>query len=459
MTRASDAASSSKEAETTRTDAAHGVLEGGRHAPVKKPLAVRAGSGTMETAANETPSSSQLPGEEETLREFLARLRTQSTELASTLKRQQGDLDRRENMLQQRAADLENQMRKSRLIFSERERSLEELNAELDQKNQELLERQARDEQLLAEAKKEADGLRRLYLEIDEKHQSIQLREASLMRKQEEIAAKEQDLAALQRQLEVDRSRSQDEIDHFRSTCQERLQGEERDLTLRRQRLQAAEDLLAQRQQAFEARVSRGQEQLEQSQAMQDRLDVEAERRRRAADDEIAKKQEDLKRREEDLEVRSQAVERLREDLASMHRDTLELRLATEEMWSQLAGAVAPLTLSQSLMRIRNRLQDDYRLQREELETQKKELVELSNRIKGQHDQLATRTSEFRDWMRTQQEQLAKQADQLVLHRRQLEQREAEANEERGAWERSRDEWLRKVQLMLVERERLVIPA
>ena len=460
--RNTDPIATPSEIEVTRTDQPHSHLEGGHRGLLKKANTVHAetlAAGKTEAGyAQQTAGPEAASGEEESLKDFLVRLRGQSSELAAALKRQQAELDRREQQLQQRSIELEKQLRKTRLVMHEKEQSLERMHSEIEHKNQELSGRQARDEQLLAEARKEAESLRKLYLEIEEKHQSLKLREASLLRMQEELAAKENDLAAQRRQLEIEQARITDELEHLRISSQEKLHGEERDLALRRQRLQSAEDLLAQRQQAFESRVQRGTERLEHAQSLQDRMDMEGERKRRALEDEAARKLEELKRREEELEVRSQAVERLREDLTAMHRESLELRLATEELWSQLAGAVAPVTLSQSLMRIRNRLHDDYRLQRDEIDTQKKELLELSARIKQQHDQLALRTTEFRDWMRSQQEHLAKQADQILLHRRQVEQREAEVQEERDAWERQRDEWLRKVQVMLAERERLVIP-
>ena len=90
-----------------------------------------------------------------------------------------------------------------------------------------------------------------------------------------------------------------------------------------------------------------------------------------------------LDQRETELDNREAAIEQLRDELRNTEREALEMRLATEETWNQLAGAIAPATLTRSISIVRAKLADHYRQSLEaiaaksaDLETVRRDLAE-----------------------------------------------------------------------------------
>ena len=54
-------------------------------------------------------------------------------------------------------------------------------------------------------------------------------------------------------------------------------------------------------------------------------------------------------------------LDRCREEIERKHRESLQLRLATEELWVRMADSVPTTVMLQSLSKIRSRLADEYR--------------------------------------------------------------------------------------------------
>ncbi|MGD9128599.1 MAG: hypothetical protein PVH19_14575 [Planctomycetia bacterium] len=74
----------------------------------------------------------------------------------------------------------------------------------------------------------------------------------------------------------------------------------------------------------------------------------------------------DAKRKELDRQARTNeqirvVLERCREEIEQKHRESLQLRLATEELWVQMADGLPTTAMLQSLSKIRSRLAEEYR--------------------------------------------------------------------------------------------------
>ena len=82
----------------------------------------------------------------------------------------------------------------------------------------------------------------------------------------------------------------------------------------------------------------------------------------RRAEGELAARRETLEAASQQLELRRAAVDQMRAELTIAQRETLEDRLAAEELLAQLAGAVPPAELSRQIARTKARLVDSYRL-------------------------------------------------------------------------------------------------
>ena len=60
-----------------------------------------------------------------------------------------------------------------------------------------------------------------------------------------------------------------------------------------------------------------------------------------------------LDQREAEIDARETALHQLQEELRGAQREVLEMRLATEEIWAQLSGALAPASLTRSISQVR----------------------------------------------------------------------------------------------------------
>ena len=152
----------------------------------------------------------------------------------------------------------------------------------------------------------------------------------------------------------------------------------------------------------------------------------------------IVRAKAELNARAEDLQVRAAAVEETRRATAESHRETQEARLACEEIWVQLCGAMAPAALHESLARTRGRLDAAYRLQRQDVEEQARELRTLEKRICRQHADLDRARRDFQLWSDERQTQLVADAQRVVERERELRRREEEMETARLTWEQEK---------------------
>jgi len=118
--------------------------------------------------------------------------------------------------------------------------------------------------------------------------------------------------------------------------------------------------------------------------AARERLDQES--RRDRAD--LQEKRRALERRAEDVDRARVALHRVHEEVARMHRETLQMRLANAELRAEL-GAFVPAEVQQrTLKQIRVKLSEEYRRASEELSRQKQELLAIRHDLAEQHRKL-----------------------------------------------------------------------
>ena len=94
-------------------------------------------------------------------------------------------------------------------------------------------------------------------------------------------------------------------------------------------------------------------------------------------------------------------------------RETLELRLATDELWRQMVGAPPPAALSQSLAQIRGKLAERYRLERSEIAGEKKDLELLVERVDRERERVQQQKQEIERRTANRQADIEGQADAI----------------------------------------------
>jgi chromosome segregation ATPase len=136
---------------------------------------------------------------------------------------------------------------------------------------------------------------------------------------------------------------------------------------------------------------------------------------------ELDEKRHALERRARRIDQCQAAFQKLRDEVEQMHREALEIRLGTEELWAELSGAAPPAALTRSLGRIRAKLAEQYRQANAELEERKKEIESLRRQMAEEYRNLAEHKERFEQWYAGRQEELDRQATRLIAREKQLQ--------------------------------------
>lgn len=396
-----------------------------------------------------------------------AQLRLQAEQLASELQRRRDELDRRESRLNARDAAQDNEARGLRMWLVERQQELDEHETVLKRRERDVEDRCS--QIIAAESFHESSRI--------DARQYVQKHRALLDRRGAEVDQREQELARREERLdhataELNRSRKQfddhslwqrQQLDVRREASlqlvrlglvglerrrqaveqqavqtealRKRLLADDRDkqpipakrlLDLeRRERLvEEGFELIDQRRAALtdlEQRLKdRAEDQLRQMRRDRQRL-ITAERQLELRREQV---RENFRRRENELDARRTALDQLRESLATSQRESLELRLATEELWNQLTTQFPAPALTASLGRIRAQLADHDRQLRQELVDHRQKLEALRDQLAQQHDRLDEKKREHQAWIERRTRDLDQRTQDLAARQFKLDEQQ-----------------------------------
>jgi DNA repair exonuclease SbcCD ATPase subunit len=225
----------------------------------------------------------------------------------------------------------------------------------------------------------------------------------------------------------------------------------------RRRYLDDAESLLQQQETELQANRERLEnERLEFDANMQRERQKSLEDQKRNSA-ELARQRESLQRRTEHLDSREAALEQLRAEVNRGQRETLETRLATEELWAQMAGPLAPASLARSLAQVRAKLAEHYRFTDRELAERRSELESLRRALDEKHTQLQQRWHELEDWAERQRHDVEEQASRLVAREQELDQQQSYFAEMELRWQSERTGYRQDIR-QLLGKLRTVVP-
>jgi hypothetical protein len=210
------------------------------------------------------------------------------------------------------------------------------------------------------------------------------------------------------------------------------------DLARRNRRLDEAEL-------AMEARQAEIEQLYREAIARRQRLDdAEREHHQRLAAEqaqvlaELDARRRAIGRRGEQLDRSRAALEQLRGELGHLHRETLEIRLATEEVWGRLDAAAAPAAVTQSLSRTRAQLAEQYKLANADLQRQRVELEQIRGELAEQHVGLSRRKQQLDQWTAACRQAVQEQATRLTTQSQEQQRREAELCRREHQWQSER---------------------
>ena len=184
----------------------------------------------------------------------------------------------------------------------------------------------------------------------------------------------------------------------------------------------------------------------------QQRRDREAfETGRNQHDAEVRRQTQQLDHRRDGLDSRDTALAQLQAELGASQKDVLEMRLAAEEVWARLAGALAPAALSQSIAQVRAQLGEHYRLANAELSARLDELRQASAQLVEQRETLLNQKTELENWADRRREEMERQAARLIAREQELNRQHAFYEDLQGKWEAERAGLRREIQQLLAE--------
>jgi hypothetical protein len=448
------------------------LSEGGEAARITRLDPAHAPTGEMGTAIAEevplAPADEPLLEVEEPTPEMLAivagetlaaqreQLQLQVSQLAGHLRERLLEVDRREATVNARASELENDLRKTRLWLAEREAAFVERESELRARIEQLEEQvaaradehtaagfelEAR-EALLGEREKTVENreatLRQRELALEDQHHQLAGRESELRERRFEIDREAVALRHAQQLWQQQRDHEQRAIDRARAElAQERarvLADDQRAAAEFEEQRRAAERLLNDHGRQLDE---------ERSAFVADRKEweIQRERQRKAIDElraaaeaEVADCRTRLNARQEWIERQKAGLDQVRDEALRLHRQSLEMRLISEQLWNQIGGQTSSAEVTRQVAELRRKLSEQYRLEEQQLEFRRDDLLKLSERITVEHAELSQLRSGLREWVSARQAEIEQQAAALV-------QRELTLDEQQQTSQRSQHEW------------------
>jgi hypothetical protein len=355
-------------------------------------------------------------------------LQLQVAQLAGHLRDRLREVDRREAQLNARGAQLEADLRASRLWLRERETEFQQRENGLQRQIEELQERPA-PRPLDVEA--EPFDAPALQQELAEREHQLALRETELRERRFEIDRQAAAMRHAQQLCEQQRSHQERELAHERDQVAREFQ----ELTAERdQQLRAAETLLAEHARQLEqdrTALLADRQTWEEQKSRQRRANEE---RQQASEAELADHRQRLEARQDWIERQKAGLEQVRGEILALHRQSLEMRLLAEQLWSQITGRLAPAEITQTISQLRLKLAEQYRLEEQNLQGRRDELVQLGERISQQHRELTQLRTGLRDWAAARQAEIESQAAALA-------QRELAIDHQQEQFHRAQREW------------------
>ena len=409
--------------------------------------------------------------------EAVEQLRNQARQLAVHLRIKQDELDRRDAEWQAQIAAHDNERRAAQVWYQQRCADLEEREAAFPAREREWAER--REQLIAAEAAavqmrqneeavlaRHAEALAGQSLEIARREEELQqtairiavetaaqrnaaaeveARRAELQSEMQRLRRENDDLQQRREQAELELQRRRDEWERKAAEPSEFQVGYQRELNQRNEALDAREAAVVEQEgylkqamlewERWRAELEEERERLA-AQQRHDRLEL-AELRRRAETD-AAERREAIERQSEQLDFRRAAIRREQEELAAAQRETLEMRLAAEELWTRLSGSLPPAALTEQMARIRTRLGEQYRIVQTDLAAQKVELDALRADLAAEGERLRFQTQELHRWAEARHEEIERQAAFLTGREAELERQDGSLYQRAQAWRQER---------------------
>jgi hypothetical protein len=180
---------------------------------------------------------------------------------------------------------------------------------------------------------------------------------------------------------------------------------------------------------------------------------------RQAAETEIADRRQRLDARQEWIERQKSGLEQVRNEILALHRQSLEMRLIAEQLWSQITAHLAPTEVTQAIAQLRLKLADQYKLEEQDLAARRQELIGLGERIAEQHRELTLLRTGLREWAAARQTEIETQAATLVKRELTLDEQQDNLRHAQQTWQADRRRYEQQIRDLASQLRSLPIAA
>ena len=345
--------------------------------------------------------------------------------------------------LEQRAAELAAAEISADRRWDDREEELNQLSCQLTEQQEELVRQQR-------QLEKQQAALR---------HAETEYRE-SRRRQQDADRAEQQQFTTWRNEQSDQLNRLHRNVEKFRETLDRR----EHRISERYEEVMAAHDNASQQQWQViveqldqrEAALDESEVNLREQQAVlksewnqlqEQRQEIDAklrsERRemaeqRRQVDGAQAVRRIELDERTQRVEEQWSVVQQLREDVLKMHRDALEMRLVTEQLWTSCNRQMSPEQATQAIAVLRRKLAEQLLLEQRSLDERRAEIEGLVERLDERRDKFVEERNELCLWKQQREAEIEEQAARLVAREQELATCEKQFRADRRKWEAER---------------------
>ena len=408
-----------------RIDSAH------RASPAAAPQDDYAGQSLLEVIEEpaEAMVASVLGASTEARRE---QLQLQVSQLAAHLRERLREVDRREAQLHARTAQVEAELRTSRLLLAERD-------AEFQQRETELQRRiEALQEQLSGStpgATGALEGPACHEAELSQLEHNLNQRESELRERRQQCDRQAMALRHAQQLWEQQQRQEQRELAEQR---EELLREFQTLVAEREEQLRAAEQTLEQQAAAIDAdrQSLLADRQAWEEQKLRQRTALDEQRA--AAENELADRRLRLDARQDWIERQKDGLEQVRSEILALHRQSLEMRLLAEQLWSQISGRLPPAEVTRTIAQMRLKLAEQYKLEEQNLAARRDELLQIGERVSAQHAELTQLRSGLREWASARSAEIEAQAASLVQRELALDEQQEHFRSAEAEWSTAR---------------------
>src|SRR4051812_18698193 len=118
----------------------------------------------------------------------------------------------------------------------------------------------------------------------------------------------------------------------------------------------------------------------------------------------------------------------MRQEVTKLHREALDMRLITEELWARLASQIAPAELTRCLADVRKQVTERYLYEQQELDRKRQELERLAANLHKEQAALIEHRREWKAWVQERNQEIERQAERLIHRELELDTRQQPAS-------------------------------